>query len=83
MTNFTDTLKRYEKETWKNGSTWQRARIAYRHNAMNELNVIELQEIINTVSDMNFYAEMSDNYKITIKEKKENNAIAKVAKELL
>lgn len=83
MTNFSENLKKYEKQTWENGSTWQRARIAYRHECMSELNREELEELVNTVSEMNFYAEMSDSWKVTCSEKRENNAIAKAAREEL
>lgn len=80
MTNWTKELKKYELATWKNGSTWQRARIAFRHNAMSALKLNELREICDTVAEMNFYAEMSDDWNVTRKEKMENNAIAKAAR---
>ena len=83
MTNFADNLKKLELHTWENGSAWQRARIAYRHEAMNELACAELVEIVNTLDEMNFYANMSDDWNVTRKEKAENNSIAKAAREEL
>lgn len=83
MKNFAETLKPYPKNLWENGSTWQRARIAYRHEAISELRTEELHEILDTVADMNFYAEMSDDWNVTRKEKSENNSIAKAAREEL
>lgn len=83
MTNFTNSFKPYEMKVWENGSTWQRARIAYRHECMSELASEELNEILETVSEQNFYAEMSDDFSVTCKEKRENNAIAQAARELL
>ena len=80
MTNFTNELKKLELQTWENGSTWQRARIAYRHNRVCELRTEELQEILDTLADMNFLAEMSDSYKVTCSEKRENNSIAERAR---
>ena len=76
-------LKKYEQQAWDNGNTWQRALIAYRHDAMNELTNDELNELVNTVDEQNFYAQMSDSWKTTQYEIRQNNAIAKAAKELL
>ena len=84
MTNWTKELKKYEMAVWEKGSTWQRARIAFRHDAMSALKLNELREICDTVAEKNFYAEMSDDWNVTHKEKMENNAIANAArKELL
>lgn len=83
MTNWTENLKKYEMQVWKNGSTWQRARIAHRHNRLSEMTTEELNELRETVKEMNFYAEMSDDWNVTRKEKRENNAIAKAAREEL
>lgn len=76
-------LKKYEQQVWDNGSTWQRALIAYRHEAMNELTTDELNEIVNTLKEQNFYAQMSDSWAVTQAEMRQNNAIAAKAKELL
>lgn len=83
MTNWTENLKKYEMQVWKNGSTWQRAHVAYRHNHLHEMTSAELRELCETVKEMNFYAEMSDDWKVTCAEKRENNAIAKAAREEL
>ena len=83
MANWTKELKKYELATWENGNTWARARIAYRHHHMDEMTTAELHEICNTVAEMNFYAEMSDSWKVTCSEKRENNAIANAAREEL
>ncbi len=76
-------LKKYEQQVWDNGSTWQRAIIAYRHEAMNELTNDELHEIIDTLKEKNFYAQMSDDWKTTLAETRQNNAVAEAAKEVL
>lgn len=83
MTKWMTDLKWYEMDVWEHGSTWQRARIAYRHNAMSALKLNELREICDTVAEMNFYAEMSDDWNVTRKEKMENNGIANAAREEL
>ena len=79
MTNWTKELKPLELKTWENGSTWQRARIAYRHDQINALTTEELAEIMNTVDEKNFLAEMSDSWQVTCSEKYENSAIAQAA----
>ena len=83
MTNFTDTLKTWELKVWNSNNVWQKARIAYRHEAMNELSTDELNHVIDTLKDANFIADMSDDWKVTCAEKRENNAIATAAQELL
>ena len=80
MTNWTKELKKYEMAVWENGSTWQRARIAHRHHRISEMTTEELNELRETVEEMNFYAEMSDSWKVTCSEKAENNAIAEAAR---
>ena len=80
MTNFKENLKKYEMAVWENGSAWQKGRIAYRHGAMEELTTNELTEIVETLAEKNFIAEMSDDWKVTCSEKRENNAIAAAAK---
>ena len=83
MTNTTITLKKLEVHVWNNGGVWQRARIAYRHNAMGLLTRAELTELVNTLGEVNFIANMSDDYRVTLREIAENEAIVKEAKELL
>ena len=80
MTKWTENLKKYEKAVWENGSTWQRARIAHRHHRISEMTTEELNELRETVKEMNFYAEMSDDWNVTRKEKAENNSIAEAAR---
>ena len=54
MTKWTENLKKYEKAVWENGSTWQRARIAHRHHRISEMTTEELNELRETVKEMNF-----------------------------
>ena len=83
MTNFKDTLKSWEATRWEKGSAWQKANIAYRHNQMHELTKEELTELVETVDEMNFMAQMSDDYRVTREEIMKNNAIVAEAKKLL
>jgi len=76
-------LKPWEEKVWNGRNLWQKARIAYRHDAMDNLTEDELRELVATLSEMNFIANMSDDWKVTVKETRENNAIAAKAKELL
>lgn len=78
-------MKRNEEKTWnrKNATAWERARIAYNYDMMNELTTNELLEVVNTLNRVNFIADMSDNYTKTLEEKALNNAIAETAKEML
>jgi hypothetical protein len=78
-----NTLKAWEVKVWNGNNVWQKARIAYRHEAMKELSTDELNHVIDTLKEANFIAEMSDDWKVTNAEKRENNAIATIAHELL
>lgn len=78
-------MKRNEEKTWnsKDATAWERARIAYNYDMMNELTANELLEVVNTLNRVNFIADMSDDYTKTLEEKALNNAIAETAKEML
>lgn len=83
MTKWTETLKPIVRQNWENGSPWLRARIAYRFDGMEYLTEDELREVLETLDEENFIAQMSDDYSVTRKEMSENNAIAQKARELL
>lgn len=83
MTKTMNNLTKYEEHVWENGSAWQKANVAYDHNAIDALTTDELQEVVNTLEDKNFMAEMSDNYATTLREKARNCAVANAAKAVL
>lgn len=83
MTKTINNLSKYEKNVWENGSAWGKAGIAYDHDAMDALTADELREAINTLEEINFMAEMCDDYRVTLREKSRNNAIANAIKALL
>ena len=79
----TITLTTNEMSIWNNGSLWQRAYIAYTHNAMHLFTETELTELVQTVSKMNFIANMSDDWAVTRREVQKNNTIAAIARDIL